>query len=235
MAMPDSLFKRLVAEFIGVFALCFIGILAIGVAAGDGSATLVHVAFAHGLTIAVMVAALGAISGAHFNPAVTVGFVVAGRMQLPTALAYILAQLAGGLFAGILLALLFEPTYVGAGTPQIPAAVTMAQAVVLELVATFFLVLVVFGTAVDARAPKYVFPLAIGLVIVAGILAIGPVTGAALNPARVFGPAVASGTWGSHWVYWVGPLLGGVLAGALQQFFLLPGGLPKRGQEPEHV
>src|SRR3954467_12100813 len=110
--MPDSLFKRLVAEFIGVFALCFIGIMAISVANGDGSATLLHIAFAHGLTIAVMVAALGAISGAHFNPAVTFGFLVARRMDLPTGLWYIIAQLAGGLIAAVVIAMLFDPSTV---------------------------------------------------------------------------------------------------------------------------
>ena len=232
--MPDSLFKRLVAEFIGVFALCFIGIMAISVAAGDsGSSALVHIAFAHGLTIAVMVAALGAISGAHFNPAVTFGFLAARRMDLPTAFAYIVAQLAGGLIAAIVIAVFFGGETVAGGTPQVAGGVTMAQAVVLEIITTFFLALVVFGTAVDQRAPKYVFPLAIGLTVVLDILAIGPLTGAAMNPARVFGPAVASGTWSSHWVYWVGPLIGGGLAGALQQFFLLPGGLPRPGDEPE--
>ena len=245
MAMPDSLLKRLVAEFIGVFALCFIGIMAISIASGDsGSSALVHVAFAHGLTIAVMVAALGAISGAHFNPAVTFGFLVAKRMDLPTAVAYIVAQCAGGLIAALIIAVLFDAGTVAGGTPQIAGGVTIAQAVVLEIITTFFLALVVFGTAVDQRAPKYVFPLAIGLVIVADILAIGPLTGAAMNPARVFGPllsatvfdsATTKAMWGFHWVYWVGPLIGGGLAGALQQFFLLPGGLPRAGDEPEHV
>lgn len=234
--MPDSLFKRLVAEFIGVFALCFIGIMAISVASGDsGSAALVQVAFAHGLAIAVMVAALGAISGAHFNPAVTFAFFVARRMDLPTTFAYWVAQLAGGLIAAVIIAVLFDAGTVAGGTPQVAGGVTMPQAVVLELITTFFLALVVLGTAVDPRAPKYVFPLAIGLTIVMDILAIGPLTGAAMNPARVLGPAIASGTWGNHWVYWVGPLLGGGLAGALQQFFLMPGGLPRPGDEPEHA
>src|SRR4051812_18065151 len=125
MAMPDSLLKRLVAEAIGVFALCFIGIMAISVAAGDnGSSALVHVAFAHGLTIAVMVAALGAISGAHFNPAVSFGFLVARRMELPTGLAYIVAQCVGGLLAAVLIRLLFDAGTVAGGTPHIAGGVT---------------------------------------------------------------------------------------------------------------
>ncbi|MDQ3022820.1 MAG: aquaporin [bacterium] len=217
--MQESLLKRLVAEFIGVFTLCFIGILAIANAGMDG---LLQIAFAHGLAIFVMVAALGAVSGAHFNPAVTFGFVVARRMELGTAGAYVVAQLAGGLIAALIIFALFGGEYVAGGTPQLGGSVTAVQAIVLEAIATFFLVLVVFGSAVDARAPKYVFPLAIGLVIVADILAIGPLTGAAMNPARVLGPALASGTLGNHWVYWAGPLLGGAMAGALH-LFMLPG------------
>src|SRR5687768_16540981 len=104
-AMPDSLLKRLVAEFIGVFTLCFIGILAI--AQADLGAGLTHVAFAHGLAIAVMVAALGAISGAHFNPAVSFGFFIARRMEPATMLAYWVAQLAGGLIAALLITAVF--------------------------------------------------------------------------------------------------------------------------------
>jgi aquaporin Z len=228
--MPDSLAKRLVAEFIGVFTLCFIGILAINQADGTGgSAALMHVAFAHGLAIAVMVTALGAISGAHFNPAVTFGFVVARRMTLPTAFAYAIAQLAGGMIAGLVLMALFGPEAVSVGTPQVAANLGYMTALILEAVATFFLALVVFGTAIDPRAPKYVFPLAIGLVVALDILAIGPLTGAAMNPARVFGPALASNTWANHWVYWAGPLLGGGLAGVLQHFLRLPGGLPQSG------
>jgi len=230
--MPDSLLKRLVAEFIGVFALCFVGILAISHA---GTGGLLQVAFAHGLTIAVMVAAFGAISGAHFNPAVTFGFIVAGRMSLPTAFAYWVAQLAGALIACVILVFVFNPETVIGGTPQLSAGVSTLQAVVVEIVCTFFLVLVVFGTAVDDRAPKYVFPLAIGLTVVLDILAIGPITGAAMNPARAFGPALATGTWTYQWIYWVAPLIGGALAGALQQFFLLPGGLPRKSEAPEHA
>jgi len=88
-------------------------------------------------------------------------------------------------------------------------------------VATFFLVLVVFGTAVDERAPKSVFPFAIGLTIMVGILAIGPITGGALNPARAFGPAIATGVFERSWVYWVGPLIGGILGGAMGNFMMV--------------
>jgi MIP family channel proteins len=236
MTMPDSLGKRLVAEFIGVFTICFIGILAINNANTPlDSAGLLHVALAFGFAVAFLIAALGAISGAHFNPAVTLAFTLARRMEPGTALAYLLAQVTGGVVASYLLAALFDIRAVALGATQLASGVTPVQGTALEVVATFLLVLVIFGSAVDLRAPKYVYPVAIGLVIVADILAIGPLTGASLNPARSFGPALAGGGWAHHWVYWLGPLLGGALAGALQHFFLLPGGLPRRGDEPEHA
>jgi aquaporin TIP len=212
------------AEALGVFALTFIGVLAISVGpfvGADGASTLTTVAFAHGLTIAVMVAALAAISGAHFNPAVTFGFVVTGRMTPATGLLYWGAQLVGATAAAGLLCLLFGSEFVAGGTPDLNPAVTPLQGIVLEAVTTFFLVLVIFGSAVDERAPRSVFPLAIGLTIVLDIMAIGPLTGAALNPARAFGPALASGHWAHQLVYWVGPLAGGALAALVAHHLLL--------------
>jgi glycerol uptake facilitator-like aquaporin len=134
---------------------------------------------------------------------------------------YWAAQVAGAFLASLILSLLLGADLVYEGTPAPAEGVDMATAVILEAVATFFLVLVVFGTAVDDRAPRSVFPLAIGLTIVAGIMAIGPLTGAALNPARALGPALAGGQWSGHLVYWIGPLLGGGAAAALQHWFFL--------------
>lgn len=229
--MPDSSpLRPLAAEAVGTFALCFVGILAItggGIAGTPGAATLTSVAFAHGLAIAVMVAALGHHSGAHFNPAVTFGFVVTGRMPLARGALYWAAQLAGALLGAGAVCLLFGPDPVAAGTPALAVPVDAWRGVALEAVATFFLVMVVFGTAVDERAPRYVFPLAIGLTVALDIMAIGPLTGAAMNPARALGPALVSGAWASHWVYWAGPLLGGALAALLQHgFFLAPAPSP---------
>ncbi|MGE3802272.1 MAG: MIP/aquaporin family protein [Candidatus Kapaibacterium sp.] len=216
------------AEAIATFALCFVGVLSI-VAAGD---SLVTVALAHGLTIAVMVAAVGSVSGAHINPAVTFGFVVTGRMKPATAALYWSAQLIGAAIAGFLLlgilggSVLASASAEGAaglvagGTPQLNG-VEMLSGILLEAVATFFLVFVVFGTAVSERAPKSVFPFAIGLTVTLGIIAIGPMTGGALNPARHFGPALASGMWENVAVYWIGPLLGGALGAAAQHFILM--------------
>ena len=222
--MNDSPARALTAEAIGTFALCFIGILAINtdaITGGTGTASLTTVAFAHGLTIAVMIAALGALSGAHFNPAVTAGFVATGRMTPVRGAQYVGAQVVGGALASLLLAFLFGREIVAAGTPAMAANVHPAGGAVVELVTTFFLVLVIFGTAVDDRAPKSVFPLAIGLTVALDIMATGPITGAAMNPARALGPALVGGMWEAHWVYWVGPLLGGITAAFLQHRFFL--------------
>jgi MIP family channel proteins len=226
--MNSKLFKQCVAEFIGTFALIFIGVGAIYHNAG-----LLAVALAHGLTIAVMASATGAISGGHLNPAVTFGLWIGGKISLPNSIAYYIAQLAGATAAAFLLLFLFtgqlDPnneslakTIVGSGgTPHLAEkGVTALQGIVIEAVLTFFLVFVVYGSAVDGRAPK-IGGLAIGLTVSLDILFGGPFTGAAMNPARVFGPALASGYWVNHAVYWIGPMLGGALAGLVYGRFLI--------------
>jgi aquaporin TIP len=222
--MNDRPARALTAEAIGTFALCFIGILAINVDAitgSDGAASLATIAFAHGLTIAVMVAALGHLSGGHFNPAVTAGFMATGRMTPVRGAQYIGAQLAGALLASLLVGWLFGREVVAAGTPAVADNVRPLGAAVVEVVTTFFLVLVIFGTAVDDRAPKSIYPMAIGLTVALDIMATGPITGAAMNPARAFGPALIGGAWDAHWVYWAGPILGGIAAAFLQHRFFL--------------
>jgi MIP family channel proteins len=207
--------RALVAEFIGTFALIFVGVGAIAVNHLTGGASgLVGVALAHGLTIAVMVSATAAISGGHLNPAVTIGALVAGKIQLSNALGYILAQ-CGGAIVGAFLITLAVPTSVldavGMGTPALGAGVTVSQGLVMEIVLTFFLMFVVYGTAMDARAPK-VGGLFIGLTVTLDILIGGPISGAAMNPARHLGPALMGGGVGSIWLYWVGPVIGSSLA-----------------------
>ncbi len=222
--MNDSPARALTAEAIGTFALCFIGILAINtdaITGGTGTASLATIALAHGLTIAVMVAALGAHSGAHFNPAVTAGFVATGRMTPARGAQYVGAQVAGAALASLIVAFLFGREVVANGTPAMAGNVHPLGGVAVEVVTTFFLVLVVFGTAVDERAPKSIFPMAIGLTVALDIMATGPITGGAMNPARVLGPALVGGQWAAHWVYWAGPLLGGVAAAFLQHRLFL--------------
>jgi len=222
--MPRGWMTRAFAEAIGAFALIFVGVLSIsggGIAGSPEAASLTSVALAHGFTIAVMVAALGAISGGHFNPAVTFGFVITGRMGARLGLVYWAAQLSGATVAALLLTGMFGLPPVEAGTPDLAGGISSGTGIVIEAVATFFLVLVIFGTAVDQRAPVAVFPLAIGLTIALDIMAIGPLTGAAMNPARAFGPALASGHWSHHLVYWAGPLAGAAAAAFVQHGLLM--------------
>ena len=212
--MKDSL-RHFAAEFIGTFALVFVGGGAIVLTRFTGGQTgLVEVALAHGLILAVMVSALMRISG-HFNPAVTFAFLATRRIELTMAGVYVVAQLLGAMVAAYALKAVtpldaFDAVRGGGQSAHID--VNFWKAVTMEAIATFFLVIVIFGTAVDAKAPK-IGGLAIGLVIAADILAIGPFTGASMNPARTFGPAVAAGYWEGHFIYWLGPILGAVLAG----------------------
>lgn len=223
--MPPLTARVLLAEAIGTFALIFIGVLAITVGTligkPEGTVSLASIAFAHGLTIAVMVAAMGAVSGGHFNPAITFGFVVTGRMSPGVGLLYWVAQLVGAVVAGFVVSALYGAAAVAAGTPGVAAGTGSVAAAVLEGIGTFFLVLVVFGTAVDERAPKSVFPFAIGLTIALDIMAFGPMTGGAVNPARAFGPALASGHWSDQLVYWIGPLIGGALGGLVPHYLFM--------------
>jgi MIP family channel proteins len=214
--------QKLAAEFLGTFALIFFGagaVCADQFLHGTGGLGLLGIALAHGLAIGIMVSALGHISGGHFNPAVTIGFWVTKRVGTLDAALYWAAQLAGAVAAAFLLkALVPEETWRAAalGTPMLLRDLSVRAAIVLEAITTFFLVLVVFATAVDEKgAFRAIAGFGIGLTISLGIIVAGPFTGAALNPARSFGPALASSHWANWGVYWVGPLAGGFIAGLL--------------------
>ena len=214
--------QKLTAEFLGTFALVFFGegaICADQFLHGAGNVGLLGIAAAHGLAIAIMVSALGHISGGHFNPAVTIGFWVTKRVTTLEVALYWVAQLAGAVAAAFLLkALIPEDTWraVALGTPELVRDLPRLSAMILEAVTTFFLVLMVFATAVDERGTfRAIAGFGIGISITLGILVAGPFTGGALNPARAFGPALASSHWANWGVYWVGPLAGGFLAGLL--------------------
>ncbi len=210
--------SKLIAEFFGTFTLIFIGVGAIAADHASGGALgLTGIALAHGLAIAVMVSATAATSGGHLNPAVTCGALVAGKIRPGMALSYIVAQCLGAVFAAFMVKLSVPAVWldsVAMGTPAVGADATVGQALVMEAVLTFFLMFVVYGTAVDARAPK-VAGLFIGLTIVMGIMAGGPVSGGAINPARHIGPALMGGGMQNIWIYWVGPILGSVVAALL--------------------
>ncbi len=213
------------AEFLGTFTLCFIGQGAICVAQlqGAGPYALLAIAFAHGLALAVMISALGATSGGHFNPAVTLGFVVTGRQSMTSAITYWISQLLGAIAASFLLRSVI-PGEAGQavhwGVPMLGAGLSSSQGLIIEFVLTFFLVTAVWGTAVDSRAPK-LGGLGIGLTVLMDILVGGPLTGAAMNPARAFGAACASGVWTGHWIYWLGPMLGGAAAARVYKSVVL--------------
>ena len=189
---------------------------------GNVAAGLVAAALAHGLILAVMVSALMRISG-HFNPAVTLGFLATRRIEAMMAALYIVAQVLGAVVAGYALKASFPEavfTATRGGGLSISLDITGGQAFLLEAIGTFFLVFVVFGTAVDLRGPK-VGGLAIGFTLAAVILAIGPLTGSALNPARAFGPAVATGIYEAQLLYWIGPIVGGVAAALLYEHLFI--------------
>ncbi|MFA5974862.1 MAG: aquaporin [Elusimicrobiota bacterium] len=220
--MTEKLRPALV-ELIGTFAFFFIGAGSIITDSyTHGGVGLIGIALAHGLILSVMVSAFGPISGGHFNPAISLGAWVGKKIKLSTLVLYVIAQLIGGSLAGFLLRAVFSSDVwmpVHLGTPALAAGVSPWTGVVLEAVLTFFLVLAVFGTAIDSMAPK-IGGFGIGLTVTADILVGGPLTGAAMNPARVFGPALAAGFWEYHWLYWVGPLIGGAAAGWLYTRFL---------------
>ena len=213
--------KNFIAEFIGTFALVFIGSGAIIIVQHTGNATgLLQVALAHGLILALMVSAFMNVSGGHFNPAVTTALLVARRITPTVAGVHIVAQLIGALVAAWALKMTMPSAAFAAaqgGSQSIALDVTMTQAIGLEAIATFFLMTVIYGTAVNSDAPK-IGGLAIGLTIAADILVIGPLTGASMNPARSFGPAVASGVLAGQVVYWVGPILGAIAAAMLWEY-----------------
>jgi MIP family channel proteins len=227
--------RRGTAEFIGTFGLIFFGAGSIMV----GSAGLLGVAVAHGLAIALAVTFFGHISGGHFNPAITLAFVVTRRIRAALAGVYWLMQLAGATTAALLLWWIFpaeaiKPVRLGA--PLLSGFIGSGAGFVLEAIMTFFLILAVFATAVDERgAFKAVAGFGIGLVITMGILAGGPLTGAAMNPARAFGPELVYRVWESYtWIYYVGPAAGGVIAGLLYEYlYLRPRARPEPVGPPE--
>jgi MIP family channel proteins len=217
--------NALIAEGAGTFLFFFVGI---GSAAmvdwsavvGQELPGLLVVALAHGLVLAVLVSSLGAVSGAHFNPAVTFGVWVAGQIGGRKAIAYVVAQLVGGVMAAFVLRTVFSSAVSPRlGTPILGPGIESSGGLAIEAVLTVVLLLAVFGTAIDPRGPK-VGGLAIGLAVGADVLMGGPLTGAAMNPARWFGPAVASGTYADWYVWWIGPLLGAAVAALIYRYAL---------------
>lgn len=217
--------QKLLAEFITTFALIFIGAGAVCIdTLTGGKVGLVGIALAHGLTICVMVYAFGYISGAHINPAVSFGLFLAKKLDAMHLCFYVVAQLAGAAVAAKLLSGIF-PNFVHAapflGLCNLPGDLlptfTLRCGIITEAILTFFLMTVVLHVAVDERGMKPPMGLAIGFTVAMDIFLGGPLTGAALNPARAFGPALVTGHWLNHAIYWAGPLLGAGVAAVLYQ------------------
>ena len=228
----SSLPRRSIAEAIGTFAFVFIG--AGSVASNffpNAAYGLLGIALAHALALSVMITATMSISGGHLNPAVTIALLAARRIGLSTAIAYVLAQLAGAAVAVATLKALYPSGVlhtISFATPHLGPSVTLATGIAIEAVLTFFLVSAVFGTCVNPDAPK-VGGFGVGLVLVFDILVGGPLTGAAMNPARAFGPALVANQWVAQAVYWVGPIIGGLVAAVLWEHVLLPKRQEARG------
>ena len=205
-----------VAEAMGTFVLTFAGSSALALAR-LGQLNVVEVALAHGLALMAMVYALGHISGTHINPAVTISMVVTGKMGWPKGAGYIAAQVVGAILAGAVLRYLFADfvTETHLGTTQVTEELGTGRALVVEIVTTAFLVTVIFGAAVHKKATPGFAGLAIGLTLALSILAVGPISNGSLNPARTFGPALLASHWDDQWIYWVGPVLGGLIGAML--------------------
>src|SRR5215217_2290012 len=228
-----DLWPAAIAEFIGPFALVIAGVGAIISTQnlGDGG-NLVAVSLAHGLAIGLMVAALGHVSGGHFNPAVTVSMLATGEIALTRAISYIIAQVLGATAGAGVLTLVFPALGpmgrnnpgVNLGLPGLGPEVSVGGALIMEGLMTFFLVIVIFGTVVDPRGPKAIAPLAIGLIITMDILTGGRITGAAMNPARALGPAIVQQDFTNWWIYWLGPIIGGLVAAYAYKSIWLGGG-----------
>jgi MIP family channel proteins len=222
--MPNRIAPKLLAEFIGTFALIFIGAGA-GAVVGDGVGLpgLVAIAFAHGLTVMAFAFAYGSVSGGHFNPSVTVGVLAAGAMRAGEAAGYIVSQLIGGIAGALLLRAVLGGAATGLGTPGLAhnlalgattLTVTPWAGFVIEAVLAFFLVTVVLSTAVAGRAGNLA-PLAIGVTLTLNIIMGGALTGAAFNPARALGPMVATWNFSDAWLYMAAPIVGAIVAAIL--------------------
>ncbi len=219
-------YKKYLAELLGTFALVFVGSGCVCadyylVKSGSQGFGLLGIAIAFGFVVVAVAYSLGYISGAHINPAVTMSMVATGRIKAGIGVMYIASQVAGATFAGYLLKILFPEALASVflGTCVLGSSVTVTQAIVMEAVITFLLVFVVYATVVDKRATPALAGLAIGFVVLFGVMVGGAISGGSMNPARVFGPAIASGHFANHYVWWIGPILGGITAGFTYDLF----------------
>lgn len=240
--MGENMPQKLVVEALGAFALCFFSIGAVVLTQGQD---IVAIGIATGLAIGIMVAAGGHISGAHYNPAVTAGMLLTRRIPVTEGVAYIVAQMVGAVLGAGAITLAYldvDRNNVNLGLPSVGTSLSadpqqqlsVWNALSMEIILTFFLVLIIFGTAVDKRSiGRWVAPLAIGITIAIGNMAGVAASGAAMNPIRWFGPAVIQGDFTNAWIWIVGPVVGGLVAAALYDMFLMDKNAPVPAPDPD--
>src|SRR5690242_6063150 len=215
--MDRDILRRSVAEFVGTFTLIFIG----GGAGIVSGSDIVAVGLANGLAIGIMVSNLGHISGGHFNPAITLGFVATRRITTPLAVVYRVMQFLGAVVAAAMLRGFFTHSQFLSAVPH-AASYGAGKGFVVEVILTFFLVWAVWATAVDpGGAFKAIAGLAIGLTITIDVFMGGPLSGAAMNPSRAFGPELIGNFWGEAWIYYLGPAVGGLIAALVYEYLYL--------------
>lgn len=224
--MSLSLSRRAMAELFGTFLLVFFGCGAVVMDPfPNAHFGLFGIAVVHGVILSLAVSMTMAISGGVVNPALTVGLWSIGKLNTRDAGVYFGAQVIGAVVAGVLLKLVL-PGNVGSlrsiayGTPMVQSTLSAGQAMVIEAILTFVLMSALMGTVVSIKAPK-IAGFGVGLTLIPAIMIGGPLTGAALNPARALGPAIASGEWTGQAIWWIGPIVGAVLAAQLWGRFLL--------------
>ena len=225
---PDT-WAASAAEFIGTMIFVFIGVGSVvgsGIFIGEigvvSGGQLLVIALGHGLGIATVVAAVARISGGHLNPAVTISMFFSGNIDGFKGLMYVIAQLMGATCGALLIKAIVPDALEGnLGSHTIAPGVGIGSAILLEMCLTFTLVFVIYATAVDTRGPSNLAPFAIGMVVVMTAFVGAALTGASLNPARTFGPAVVVGQWTDHWVYWFAPIVGGTCAAVIYKYVFL--------------
>ena len=215
-----SAWRETAAEFIATLCFVLIGagsVVSVGIFLGSEetvtASTIVVIALAHALAIAVLVSATARISGGHLNPAVTFTAILTKRIGISKGGMYIIAQLSGAIIGALLVSIVAPTgTESGLGSHGLGDGVSTSMGLITEIILTFILVFVIYGTAMDPKGPSHLAPFAIGMAVLICIFAGLPLTGASMNPARTLGPALITGEWLNHWVYWVGPLIGGSIA-----------------------
>lgn len=225
-----------VAEFIGTFALVFFGSVSVTVfvavlGLSSPTSSFLGIAFAPGLILMVMFYAIGYISGCHVNPAITITAVALRKLDVDDGIAYIVAQVLGATVAGlahwVILPEIGSSVQFGAPAPSNVIGQSASMAVLIEAIITFFLMFSVYAVLYTGKVPAGASGVLIGMTLTADILIAGPLTGGAANPARALGPAIAAGSYGTLWVYFVGPIIGALLAGFVYQYLLLQEGRPR--------